>query len=140
MKRIALIACGKTKAPAARPARRLYQGDLFQKSLRYAEEIAKADEAYVLSAKYGLVPMDQTIAPYEKTLNRAGAAEVREWSDKVLEQLREVADLERDHFTILAGANYRKHLTPALAHYDVPMEGLMFGQQLRFLKQALDGV
>ena len=140
MKHIVLIACGKTKAPIASPARRLYQGDLFQKSLAYAEQVLNADAIYVLSAKYGLVPIDRTIEPYEKTLNNMSSREIREWADAVLRDLRRVADLKNDRFTILAGANYRKDLTAALRHYDVPLEGLMFGQQLQFLKQAVTHV
>lgn len=138
MKHVALIACGKTKAATARPAGELYQGDLFQKSLRYAQDVVGADAVFVLSAKYGLVPIDAVIAPYEKTLNGLPAREVRAWADRVLDQLREVADLDRDRFTVLAGANYRKHLVGSLSNYEVPMEGLMFGQQLQFLKQELE--
>lgn len=138
MKHIALISCGKRKAERASPARELYQGDLFQKSLRYAEEVLRVDEAYVLSAKYGFVPLDQVIDPYEKTLNRVGVRDVREWADRVMEQIRSVAEPERDRFTILAGEKYRKYLIPHLRHVETPMKGLMFGQQLRFLKQALE--
>jgi hypothetical protein len=140
MQHIALIACGKTKAPVPSPARSLYRGDLFQKSLKYAEHVLGVDKIFVLSAKYGLVPIDRTIEPYEKTLNGAGAREKREWADRVLKELREVADLERDRFTILAGVNYREHILPHIRQYDLPLEGLMFGQQLGFLTDAISHV
>lgn len=138
MKHVALISCGKRKAERPAAVRDLYQGDLFQKSLRYAEEVAEADEVYVLSAKHGLIALDEVIAPYEMTLNRMGVREVQDWADRVLNELRSVADLKEDGFTILAGDNYRKFLVPHMRHVEVPLEGLMFGQQLQFLKQALD--
>ena len=138
MKHVALISCGKRKAAHPAPARDLYQGDLFRKSLRYAEEVLEADEMFILSAKHGLVALDEVIAPYEQTLNRMPAAEVRAWGRRVVDELRAETDLEQDRFTILAGANYRKHLTPALKHVDVPIEGLRFGEQLRFFKEALE--
>lgn len=138
MKHVALISCGKRKASHPAPARELYQGDLFRKSLRYSEEVLEADEVFILSAKHGLVALDEVIAPYEQTLNRMPSAEVRAWGRRVLAELRAEADLENDRFTILAGANYRKYLTPALKHVDVPIEGLRFGEQLRFFKEALE--
>lgn len=140
MRHVVLIACGKTKAPIRSPARRLYQGDLFQKSLAYAERVLRPDAIFVLSAKYGLVPIDQSIGPYEKTLNGASVAEKREWSDRVLAQLREEADLERDRFTILAGESYRKYLIPHIRNHDLPLKGLMFGQQLSYLTKATANV
>ncbi len=138
MKHVALISCGKRKSSHPAPARELYQGDLFKKSLQYAEEVLKADQVFILSAKHGLVALDEVVAPYEKTLNHMPAAEVQAWGERVLNELRAEADLQNDRFTILAGANYRKHLTPALKHYDVPIEGLRFGEQLRFFKEALE--
>jgi hypothetical protein len=140
MRHIVLIACGKTKAPVPSPARDLYQGDLFQKSLAYAEKVLDADAIYVLSAKYGLLPIDERIEPYEKTLNNASVGEKRDWADRVLAELREVADLEQDRFTILAGENYRKHLLPHIRYHELPLEGLMLGQQLAFLTQATANV
>lgn len=137
MEHVGLISCGKRKAAQPRPARELYQGELFRKSLRYAEEVLEADRVFILSARHGLLPLDQVVAPYEQTLNRMSAAEVRAWGERVLDDLRAEADLENDRFTILAGAKYRKHVVPALKHCDVPIEGLRFGEQLRFFKEAL---
>lgn len=66
--KIALISCVKQKADKPQKARNLYISSLFVKSLEYAEKI-NVDKIYVLSAKYGLVPIDKVIEPYEKTLN-----------------------------------------------------------------------
>lgn len=138
MSHIALIACGSRKADHRVPARDLYLGDLFRKSLRYAEEVLRADKIFVLSAKHELLPLDVAVAPYDMTLNRMSSGEVQGWATRVLQQLRDEADLENDRFTFLAGETYRKYLVPFIRHYDVPMEGLRIGKQLGFLKRAIE--
>lgn len=139
MNHIVLIACANQKQEHAAPARDLYQSPLFRKSLRYAEDVLTPDQVFVLSAKHHLLPLDEEIAPYDCTLNEMGAAEVRAWSETVLEQLEQKTDPEEDRFTILAGEKYRQHLDPYLPRTEVPMEGLRIGEQLRFLNEAVNG-
>jgi hypothetical protein len=71
------------------------------------------------------------------TLNTMSEAARKAWSRQVLEALRNKTDLKSDLFIFLAGLNYRKYLIPHLAHVEVPLEGLSFGQQLRELKKRL---
>jgi hypothetical protein len=132
---IALISCGKSKLNRPAPAQQLYTGDLFQKSLAYARHRG-ADSIYILSAKYGLVELNQMIEPYEKTLNRMPSSEVRRWADEVLSELRLRTDFARDKFIFLAGDKYRSLLIPHLARIEVPLLGLGFGKQLKFLKES----
>lgn len=49
---------------------------------------------YILSAKYGLLTLDQKISPYEKTLNTMSVADRKAWAEMVLSQLREHAILQ----------------------------------------------
>lgn len=135
MRTIALISCGKTKLDQSAPACRLYTGDLFQKSLAYAQRI-NADAIYILSANYGLLELDQEIAPYEKTLNRMSSVDVARWGDAVVAQLRSRASFDTDRFVILAGMAYRSRLVPHLTNVELPLDGLRFGEQLKFLKSA----
>jgi cytoplasmic iron level regulating protein YaaA (DUF328/UPF0246 family) len=116
------------------PARDLYQGDLFRKSLAYAKGL-NPDNIYILSAKYGLVGLDDEIEPYDTTLNTMPAHERQEWSRSILDALDAVADLDTDHFTILAGKKYREGLVPQMPKVDIPLEGLGIGKQLRWLKK-----
>jgi hypothetical protein len=125
----------KVKAQYCRPSETSLHGDLFQKSLAYAQQ-RKADAIYILSAKYGLVELDQIIEPYEKTLNRMSAADVQQWADKVLVELKARTDFGGDRFISLAGDKYRLLLIPHLSHVEVPLEGLGFGKQLNWLKEA----
>lgn len=135
MRTIALISCGKSKLGCSAPACRLYTGALFQKSLAYAHHI-NADAIYILSANYGLLELVQEITPYEKTLNGMSSSDVARWAESVLEQLRSRTDLATDRFVILAGMAYRSHLVPHLTNVELPLDGLRFGEQLKFLKSA----
>jgi len=64
--------------------------------------------------------------------------ERREWASRVVGQLRDATDLERDEFVILAGARYREFITPHIAHYRIPLEGMPIGRQLKFLEEAAE--
>jgi len=47
------------------------------------------------------------------------------------------ADLQRDHFIILAGERYRHFLLPHLTFCEVPLKGLRIGEQLQYLKKQV---
>jgi len=134
MSRVFLIACAAKKVPNRVRARDLYCRTLFRLNLAYAEE-QSPDAIHILSAKYGLVDLDQPLEPYNVTLNELPRNEVRAWAENVSNALRARYDLTRDHFVFLAGANYRKYLVPSLTHYEVPLQGLRIGGQLQWLKQ-----
>lgn len=132
-KKVVLISCVKSKLNVPAKARDLYISDLFRSALQYAYYL-KAEKIFVLSAKYGLLELDQVIAPYEMTLKNMGEPQKRAWAAGVINSLRQKTDLNKDLFIILAGENYRKYLIPAMKNYQVPLEGLAFGQQLQELK------
>ncbi len=132
MRTIVLISCGKTKLKHRAPAGDLYTGSLFRKSLAYARR-RNPDAIFILSALHGLLELSQEIDPYEKTLHSMTSHEVSKWAEQVLAQLRLKADLRSDLFVLLAGKKYRSQLVSYFHHSEVPLEGLRFGQQLKFL-------
>lgn len=134
MRDIVLIACAAKKAPQRARARDLYCSPLFRLSLHYGESLLPY-AINVLSAKYGLIDIDQVIDPYDLTLKDMRSSDVKAWGERVLASLRERYDLFADRFVFLAGATYRKYLTPELTHYEVPLEGLTIGRQLQWLTQ-----
>ncbi len=137
MKRVVLISCVKTKLDHPAKAENLYIRDLFTKNLAYAKKL-KPDYIFILSAKYGLLKLNDRIAPYEKTLNQMPVNERRVWSDSVISELRRYADLEQDEFIILAGEKYRDFLIPHIKKYKIPFEGLSFGNQLKALNKLIN--
>jgi hypothetical protein len=118
-------------------AQDLYVSPLFKLNLAYAKSL-KPYAIYILSAKYGLVPLDKKLAPYDETLNTKRVSAIQAWAKKVLPQLRRTADVEHDEFIVLAGERYRRCIMPSLRHARVPMKGLGLGRQLQFLKHALE--
>jgi hypothetical protein len=138
MSHIVLIACSSRKGARPAKAADLYQSSLFCKSLAYARSL-RPDAIYILSAKHGLLRLEDVIAPYNATLNKMTRATSRKWAQRVIDQLRRVADLQTVHFTILAGERYRRDLLPHLVCPTVPMEGLGIGRQLKFLTEAVSG-
>lgn len=136
MKTIVLISCVSKKLVHKAKAKDIYISNLFVLSLEYAKSL-DADAIYVLSAKYGLTPLDLEIEPYEKTLNRMSIRERKQWAASVLDQLRDVSDLKNDRFIFLAGEKYREHLLFEITKYDVPLDKLRIGEQLQRLKNMI---
>ena len=133
---VVCISCVKTKRRHVCRAEELYTSPLFRLSLMYARSL-EPDMVFILSAKYGLLRLDDVVEPYEQTLNAMPKVERLAWADRVLAQLRSVVALESDTLVLLCGAKYREHLVPYIRHAKVPLKGMSLGQQLSWLKKAV---
>lgn len=131
---VILISCVSKKLDKEAKARDLYISTLFKLNLQYAESL-NPDIIFILSAKYGLLSLDETVAPYDLTLNHMRAPERKAWANKVIKQLNEVLDIQKTHFIFLAGQKYRQYLIPHLSSYEIPLQGLRIGEQLQYLKR-----
>lgn len=132
------MSCVGKKRERKCAARDLYVSDWFCKARRYAE--ASGCVWFILSAKYGLLPPDRVVAPYDLTLNTMRVADRRAWAERVVRQLaKEVPVLT--HVVFLAGERYREYLARHFADsgiaVSIPMKGLRIGEQLSWLGQAL---
>jgi len=134
MKRIVLISCARKKLSDSAKSKDLYISTLFKLNLKYANRL-NADGIYILSARYGLLGLEQHIDPYEKTLNTMSASEVKQWSLQVFEQIKKVSAIEDTEFVFLAGDKYRKYLLPHMNNFQIPLKGLPIGKQLKKLKE-----
>ena len=135
--KVVLISCVSKKLSHKAKAKHLYISPLFCLSLKYAQQLSP-QKIFILSAKYGLVHLDEEIEPYKVTLNKMSARQRRNWADKVLTELKRNCDLENDHFVILAGVKYRQYLMSHLNSCEVPLAGLPIGKQLQFLKKETE--
>jgi hypothetical protein len=136
MDKIILISCVSKKAKHKSKAQDLYLSPLFVKNLKYANSL-NLDKIFILSAKYGLLGLNEEVEPYDKTLNEMSSIEIKEWANSVLNQLQKVSDLNKDEFIFLAGNNYRKFLLPKIKNYEIPMLGLSIGKQLKWLTEKI---
>ncbi len=133
MSKVVLLSCVSKKLDHEAKASELYNSPLFKYNLKYAFSL-NPDKIFILSAKYGLVKLEDSIQPYELTLNTMRSKEIEVWAETVLASLRKEIDLDNDNVVFLAGMKYRKFLTPHIKNYIIPMQGLGIGKQLKFLK------
>ena len=82
---VSFISCVKEKRKGKYKAKDLYISDFFKKSLKYC--LNTHDKVYILSAKYGLLDLEDMIEDYDMTLNDFSKSQRIEWSDKVYEQM-----------------------------------------------------
>ena len=136
---LCLVSCVSAKKAYPARAKDLYVSPLFRKARSCAA--ALGCPWYILSAKYGLVDPNETIEPYEKTLNTMRKDERREWAHGVLEALDPILS-DVKSVTILAGKAYREFLEPELHRREiavnVPMEEMGIGRQLSWLDGQLN--
>lgn len=136
---LVLIGCSARKLESPAPARELYRGDLFRKSVQWAEE--RGYPWIVLSALYGVVSPDDVIAPYDVTLNALDTEDRKLWATSAFLQLRRKCGLDRP-IIILAGEPYRRHLVPRLRgettfSITAPLGNLGIGLQRQALARSI---
>lgn len=113
-KRIALIACSKSKQDSDQPieACELYTGNTFKKSKEAIEKGRfKCEKYYIISAKHDLLDKSTEISRYDETLYCKDCDERKAWAEKVLSKLREEkCNLDKDVFYIFGGSKYYEYL------------------------------
>ena len=132
---LVVIGCGARKAPGPAAAGELYTGPYFRACLGAALALAPRDRVLVLSARPGLLRLDDgPIAPYELRLGAPGAVTARE--------VRAQAEALRLHGQLvvaLCGARYARLAAQVWPETRAPLAGLAIGRQLRVLAGIRDG-
>jgi len=140
MSKIVLLSCTKSKMDKPCPAKDMYSpSPMFQKTKAYGEGL-KPDKMFILSAKYGLLPMDKQIEPYDLTLKTMKADEKNQWGDMVKGQMSKAGlSPEKDKFVFLTGSEYMKPLEKFIPADNVekPMEGKRMGERLSWLNSQV---
>lgn len=132
---IGLISCVSKKLNYKAKAKELYISDLFKKSLAYSTK--NYDKTFILSAKYGLLGINDIIEPYNLTLNDFKEADKKRWSFKVYNQIINRIDIN-DNIYWHCGINYRKYIIRILPNKQfIPLKGLGIGKQLSWYKNNL---
>lgn len=133
---IVFISCVKSKQNKQCTAKELYTSDLFKKSLQYAKQL-KPRKIYILSAKYGVLELDDIVGPYELTLNKMTEYERKVWAYKVVKQCEQKGVDFTERAVFLCGENYRKYVMQKFKNAEAPLKKLGIGQQLKFYKDNI---
>ncbi len=74
-----VVPCGDAKRPRRARASELYVGSFFRHALAAAtaEADAVGGRVLIMSAKHGLVDLDQVLAPYDMKMGRTAAAQTK---------------------------------------------------------------
>jgi hypothetical protein len=130
---IYLVACGKEKVNHPVRARDMYTGSYFQACLKYAE-MKKNDGVYVLSAKYGIVDLEQVIEPYDIAIDDFDAIEIEQVKEQVIEK-----GLLNENVIVLGGKRYVKFAQKIWKHAYSPLKGGLL-KQIAWLNQEVDKI
>ena len=138
-----LVGCVKRKRSQPCPARDLYdESPLWRGRRAYAE--SSGAPWYILSAKYGLLTPEVQIRPYDLALKHLKRGERRDWSRRVLDELRvQFPDLVGKTVECHAGKDYLDNgledgLRQAGAVVRRPLAGMSIGSQLGWYNLKVD--
>lgn len=115
--RVVLIGCGSNKMVTAGPveAGDLYTSTYFDLKRQYAE---RADLGYVLSAKYGMIHLEEAAETYERTIDDV---EAELWAAGIIAKLARIVEYRMRHddvedvtVEVLAGRDYVEPLREIL--------------------------
>lgn len=129
-----ILGCGKRKRDRTCPAWRMYQGPVFRGALAWSLSVTALPDIYILSAKYGLIPAETLIAPYEAVMGEPTQVCTRE------SVARQAAALGLDRCRPLLVNIGRPYLAVlSLPRYDLLVEYMTvpdtrYGYQLQWFK------
>jgi len=137
MKTIVLLMCGKNKLSHKAKAKDLYTSPRFQKSIEYAKTLTDYSNIYVLSAKHGLLGLEQEIDPYDKSIYEMSVQEKKAWASMVIKSLSNISNLKKDKYIFLTDDDYSEYLLPFLVYYELPLKGILQDEHINFFNKLL---
>ena len=137
MNSIVLLMCGKNKLSQKAKVKDLYTSPRFQRSIQYAKTITNYSNIYVLSAKYGILELEQEIAPYDKSIYDMSITEKDEWAKMVISKLKTKVDIDNSNFIFLTDDFYSEYLCKYLSHFELPLDGLNQNEHLSWFLKML---
>jgi cytoplasmic iron level regulating protein YaaA (DUF328/UPF0246 family) len=129
--KIALIPCGSKKRDGKHPAKDLYIGTLFKKQLGHA--LTHSDKVFILSGKYGLLPLDAEIETYNLSVKNMTKNEKITWGLKISAQILDNTNLD-DELIFYTGKEYHTYIIPFLKNkYQIVMKNYTIFQRMKWL-------
>lgn len=118
-RRVVVVSCGGRKADGPAVAGELYTGSYHRAMRRAADALTRdGGRVLILSARYGLVELDELLAPYELRLGDAGAVS----AERVREQA-EALGVADEAVTVLGGRAYVELAREVWVDAEAPLAG-----------------
>lgn len=137
--RIVLIGCGKEKAISRSAARDLYIGTLFRDRLAYAD--ATGSPVWIVSAKHGLLRLDELVSPYDVTIGDLSEVDRAGWmlgvAGRLVDEMPDNAHLRGIAVELHMSGEYAEPLRETLQAIGFhntthPVRGLGIGAQRKW--------
>jgi len=132
---IIVIPCGAKKLNRPAMAKDMYTGSYALMCKRYARTLAPDSQIFILSAKYGLLRMNDKITPYSLTLGEAGAVT----PSLVRRQAQEMGIAAEDCIAI-GGVRYTSLCKAVFANCKTPLQDNVkggMGYHMKWMKAKL---
>ena len=114
-----VVTCGARKAATATTAAEMYIGSYARQCLRAARVLAVDPDIRIMSARHGLLALDEKIEPYDTRLGTANAITAEQ-----LHAQAAAAGLLARPVTVLAGAAYTGLARQVWPQASAPLAGL----------------
>lgn len=133
---VVVVPCGRRKRDRPVPAGAMYLGSYHHACRRYARRIG-ADRVLVLSARYGLLELQERIEPYDLRMGQSGCVD----ADTIRLQAQRLGVLDAD-VVVVGGTDYVERAAVVWPDAALPLRGCRgIGEQLRRLSNpTMEGV
>ena len=129
---VVIIACGAKKRATAARARDLYEGSYFKSNLKWALSVAPEDSIFILSAKHGLLSLNQAIEPYNVRMGDGASI-----APEIIAEQAALKRITKHRLYAVGGQEYLSALARAGLQFCAPAAGLSLGYALSAMKRNL---
>jgi hypothetical protein len=128
---ICIISCGQIKLNRPAKASDLYIGRLFKSALKFARRNFDENAIFIISAKYGLIPTNKIIAPYDNVIGKNELITI----EMVIAQA-ELLGILNQEIMVIGGKKYYDFIKKVFkdTYMINPIEGLTIGLACSRLK------
>lgn len=129
---LVIVPCGGAKLATSAPAGDMYIGGYHRACRRAAAAMATPTNTLILSAPYGLLPLQRVIGPYDLRMGQPGSIT----SAALRDQARRLGAAPHDQVIVLGGRAYTSAALAIWPAAATPLAGLQgMGYQLQALSQ-----
>lgn len=126
-----IITCGSKKLTFPTAAQNMYIGSFFKAQLQWAKKHFHEDKIFILSAKYGLLKLNDVIEPYNIKMGDKGSVDLI----KISQQIKKYKINTKIYSS--AGKEYRKLLDKVFINIEYPFMHLKgMGYMIKAMKNA----